>query len=97
MERCQSGTFPNTDNGKTADKLSEKINLSSRTIKRCSGFAEAVEKVREISPVAAQKILQGEIKDAVTALPQITKKTPEKLPEVVKKNRTRKQKGQRSS
>jgi DNA modification methylase len=46
---------------------------------------KAIERVREISPIAAQKILQGEVKDAVTVLPKIIKKEPEKLPEVVKK------------
>jgi len=82
---CKSCNLPNTDNGRTINKLSKIAKVSPRAISTCSDFAEAVEKVREISPIAAQKILQGEIKDAVTTLPQIAKKEPEKLPEVVKK------------
>ncbi|SNX54167.1 DNA modification methylase [Thermoanaerobacterium sp. RBIITD] len=87
MAKYQIDTLPNTENTKkeTATKISKAIKYAPITIKRCGDFAEAVEKVREISPVAAQKILQGEVKDAVTALPQIAKKEPEKLPEVVKK------------
>lgn len=87
IESAQIEHFLNTDNGKqkTAEKLSNIVEYAPSTIRRCSNFAEAVEKVKEISPVAAQKILQGEIKDAVTVLPQITKKEPEKLPDIVKK------------
>lgn len=87
VAKCNFCTLPNTENTKkeTAEKLSDTTKYSPRTIKNCGDFAEAVEKVKEISPVAAQKILQGEIKDAVTVLPQITKKEPEKLPDIVKK------------
>ena len=56
-----------------------------KTVRRASEFATAVERIKEIDPQVAEKILSGEIKDAKTELPKLVKEKPHLLPEVAKK------------
>jgi len=64
----------------TAKKIAEKINSSEATVRRAGRFAEAVDKIKEISPEAAEKILKGEVSDALTQLPKV-----DITPEIVEK------------
>lgn len=63
---------PAQNGGRTADKVAEEWNVSSGTIKRSSDFASAIQCLKESGDngeVAAQRILHGEIKDAMSELP----------------------------
>ncbi len=57
--------------GATAEVLAAEIGVSGRTVHNAAKFAEVVEALQEISPQAAQKVLQGEVKDALTVLPKV--------------------------
>jgi hypothetical protein len=45
----------------TARKIAAQAGVGEKTVRRAADFAEAFEKVQEISPKAAQKILLGEV------------------------------------
>ena len=90
MEDTPSGLQKETprENNKprTSDKIAESTEYTGATIRRYGAFAEAVDHVKKVSPTVAYKILNGEVKDALTTLPSFTKKAPEEvLPDVVKK------------
>lgn len=68
----------------TARKIAEEVNVSEKTVRNAGNFAEAVDKVKEISPEVAERILKGEVNDALTQLPKVT----DILPEVVEKLQT---------
>jgi 16S rRNA G966 N2-methylase RsmD len=71
--------------GETAKTIESLAKVDTRTVYRASEFATAVEKIKEIDPQVAEKILSGEIKDAKTELPKLVKEKPHLLPEVAKK------------
>ncbi|MBW2559146.1 MAG: ParB N-terminal domain-containing protein, partial [Deltaproteobacteria bacterium] len=58
----------------TAKKIGSLFGSSQATVRRNYKFAKAVDKVREVKPEAAEKIFRGEVKDALTALPQVIRK-----------------------
>ncbi len=66
----------------TAKTIAESAGVSERSVRNAAAFAQAVDKVKEVAPEAADKILKGEVKDAMTALPKVEK---EKLPEIAEK------------
>lgn len=68
----------------TARKIAEEVNVSEKTIRNAGNFAEAVDKVKQISPEVAERILKGEVNDALTQLSKVTNI----LPEVVEKLQT---------
>jgi len=55
----------------TAKALAAQLGIGEKTVRRAAKFADAVEALQEISPQAAQKVLQGEVKDALTMLPKV--------------------------
>jgi len=65
----------------TAKKIGSLFGSSQATVRRNYEFAKAVDRVREVKPEVAEKIFRGEVKDALTALPQVIKKED---PEVVR-------------
>jgi len=71
--------------GVTAKAISPIVKTNEKTVRRANEFSKAVDKVKEIEPEVAIKILSGEIKDAKTELPKIVKEKPHILPEVAKK------------
>lgn len=73
----------------TAKQLGAIYGSSERKIRYAYDFAQAIDKVREEKPEAAEKILRGEVKDALTALPQFVKKED---PESVGKAKPHRQK-----
>jgi N6-adenosine-specific RNA methylase IME4 len=73
-----------TENGDRVDKLStrsgsaatakaiaEQVGVNEKTVRRAEKFADAVEALREVSPQAAERVLRGEIRDALTELPKV--------------------------
>ncbi len=72
-------------NASTAKEIALQARVNERTIRNAADFAKAVDKVKEIDPEVANKVLKGNIKDAKTELPKLVKKNPEKLAEVVRK------------
>jgi len=66
--------------------IASSFGVNEKTVRRAYEFAKAVDRVRETKPEAAEKILKGEVKDAITALPQVIKKEePEILDEALEK------------
>ena len=75
-----------TDNGDRVDNLStrsgsaatakviaEQIGVNEKTVRRAEKFADAVEALQEISPQAAERVLRGEVRDALTNLHLVPK------------------------
>jgi hypothetical protein len=63
--------LPSSDGHATAEAIASLAKVSERTVRLASDFAEAVDKVRELNPKAAERILLNEVKDAKTLLPKI--------------------------
>lgn len=84
---------PSSGSHATAKKIAEKINSSEVTVRRAGRFAEAVDKVKEISPEVTEKILKGEVSDALTQLPKvdITPEIVEKIKETKNINQAKRQ------
>jgi len=74
-----------TGSNATAKEIAKQAGVGQATVRRAADFTEAVDKIKETSPKATEIILSGKIKDALTELPRLVKKNPEKLSEVVKK------------
>ncbi|MBU2724808.1 ParB N-terminal domain-containing protein [Acidithiobacillus ferridurans] len=65
--------------GRTVDAVANEWRVSSGTVKRSADFADAIEQMKELGDtgaIAAQKILAGDVKDAITELPKVMKKAP---------------------
>jgi len=77
--------FTKSNLNPTAQTVASMTGFSEKTIRNAADFTEAVDKIKETSPKATEIILSGKIKDALTELPRLVKKNPEKLSEVVKK------------
>jgi len=58
----------------TAKAVAEATGVSEVTVRRAGKFAEAVEALQEVSPQAAERVLRGEVRDALTELPKVPKK-----------------------
>jgi len=56
--------------------------VNEKTVRRAAEFAKAVDAVKEVSPEAAEKILKGEVKDAIVSLPKVAKQNPELLQDI---------------
>jgi N6-adenosine-specific RNA methylase IME4/truncated hemoglobin YjbI len=69
----------------TAKAIAAVAGVNEKTVRRAAEFAKAVDKVKEVSPEAAEKILKGEVKDAVTFLPKLIQGAPEKISVVAEK------------
>ena len=65
----------------TAKRLGSLFGVNEKTVRRSYEFAQAVDRVKAVKPEVAEKILKGEVKDAITALPQIIR---EEKPEIVR-------------
>ncbi len=72
-------TFPSST---IAKEIAKRTGFNERTIRRSADFVNAVDKIKEISPKAAEQIMNGKIKDALTTLPQVVKKSPEILKDI---------------
>jgi hypothetical protein len=46
--------------------------VSAATVKRAHQFGKVVEALQEVSPQAAERVLRGEVRDALTALPKVS-------------------------
>jgi hypothetical protein len=57
----------------TAEIIAEQIGVSEKTVRNAEKFADAVETLQEISPQAAERVLRGEVRDALTELPKVPK------------------------
>jgi len=55
----------------TAKMIAAMFGVSERTVRNAAKFADAVEALQEISPQAAERVLRGEVKDAITMLPKV--------------------------
>jgi hypothetical protein len=55
----------------TARALAKQIGVGEKTIRRAEKFTDAVEMLREVSPQAAERVLRGEVRDALTELPKV--------------------------
>jgi len=69
----------------TAKEIAQQSGINEKTVRRAADFAIAIDKVKELDPEAAGKILQGEVVGAITHLPKIVKKNPEILPKLSEK------------
>jgi site-specific DNA-methyltransferase (adenine-specific) len=58
-------------NNATAKAVAKKTGVNEKTVRNSAKFNNAYEKIREIDSDVADKIASGEIKDAITRLPQI--------------------------
>jgi len=68
----------------TAKAIAKSAGVNEKTIRRSAEFSKAVDAVKQISPEAAERILKGEVKDAITVLPEVAK-DPEVLSAVAEK------------
>jgi hypothetical protein len=66
----------------TARAIAEQLGVGQATVRRAEKFADAVETLQEISPQAAERVLRGEVQDALTELPKVPS---EALPFVAQK------------
>ena len=55
----------------TAKTVASQIGVGEKTVRRAAKFTEAVEALEQVSPEAAQVVLRGEVKDALTMLPKV--------------------------
>jgi len=55
----------------TARAIAEQLGVSEKTVRNSEKFADAVETLQEISPQAAERVLRGEVRDALTELPKV--------------------------
>lgn len=70
---------------KTSEKIASFTGTNEKTVRRAAEFAKAVEVIKEVAPKAAERILKGEVKDALTVLPKVVKEQPEKIAEIAQK------------
>jgi hypothetical protein len=66
----------------TAEIIGKQFGVGQATVRNAEKFADAVETLQEISSQAAERVLRGEVRDALTELPKVP---PEVLPFVAKK------------
>jgi 16S rRNA G966 N2-methylase RsmD len=57
----------------TAEVIGKHFGVSEKTVRNAEKFAETVEALQEISPQAAERVLRGEVRDALTKLPEVPK------------------------
>jgi predicted RNA methylase len=57
----------------TAEAIAVQIGVSYRTVQNAAKFADAVEALQEVSPQAAERVLRGEVRDALTNLHLVPK------------------------
>jgi len=57
----------------TARAIAEQIGVNESTVRRSAQFYEAYEALQQVSPKAAEAVLRGEVKDALTMLPKVLK------------------------
>jgi hypothetical protein len=57
----------------TAEVIGKHFGVSEKTVRNAEKFAETVEALQEVSPQAAERVLRGEVRDALTALPKVPK------------------------
>jgi hypothetical protein len=57
----------------TAKKIASMTGVSAATVKRAHQFGKVVEALQEVSPQAAERVLRGEVRDALTELPKVPK------------------------
>jgi len=70
----------------TFRELGSLFGSSERKIRYACEFAKAVDGVKEVKPEVAEKVFRGEVKDAITALPQIMEREePEIVSEALEK------------
>jgi len=55
----------------TAEAIAAQIGVSYRTVQNAAKFTDAVEALQQISPQAAERVLRGEVRDALTGLPKV--------------------------
>jgi len=55
----------------TARALAEQLGVGEKTVRRAEKFTDAVEALQEVSPQAAERVLRGEVRDALTGLPKV--------------------------
>lgn len=72
-------------NNSIANVIAKQSGINERTVYNAANFANAVDKVKEIDPEVAGKILKGEVVGAITHLPKIVKENPEILPKLSEK------------
>jgi hypothetical protein len=73
-----------TDDGDRVDKLStrsgsaataraiaKQIGVNEKTVRRAEKFADVMETLQQVSPQAAERVLRGEVRDALTELPKV--------------------------
>jgi predicted transcriptional regulator len=57
----------------TARAIAEQVGVGQATVRRVEKFADAVETLQQISSQAAERVLRGEVRDALTELPKVPK------------------------
>jgi len=55
----------------TAEAVAYMIGVSYRTVQNAHRFGKVVEALQEVSPKAAERVLRGEVRDALTELPKV--------------------------
>jgi len=55
----------------TAEIIAKQVGVGQATVRRAEKFTEAVEALQQVSPKAAEAVLRGEVKDALTMLPKV--------------------------
>ncbi len=66
-----------TGSAATARKVAAEFGVGEKTVCRAAEFAKALEAAREIHPAAAEAILAGRVRDALTNLPRLVELPPE--------------------
>ena len=61
----------------TAKAIASMVGVGKTTVRNAAKFTEAVEALKQVSPKAAEAVLRGEVKDALTMLPKVPKEALE--------------------
>jgi len=57
----------------TAKAIAEQVGVNEKTVRRAEKFTDDVEALQQVSPQAAERVLRGEVRDALTELPKVPK------------------------
>jgi hypothetical protein len=57
----------------TAKAIAKQVGVNEKTIRNAEKFTDAVATLQQVSPQAAERVLRGEVRDALTELPKVPK------------------------
>lgn len=81
----QSDQTGHNGNSKTRKALADELGIGEGTVQRAESFAKGVDKIREVDPEAADKVLSGKSTATMTAVQELSKAEPEAVKSATEK------------